>query len=153
MTYSKLYSMYLLSLQRCEHVCNVSRKTPFSVCDFFHPSIHPFSYLSIQLCRSPRQGTKRRQKLLEQITAGLSDTHRHEMEHLTEGAIDLIGQLLQPNPSERIQLSEVMAHPWPTKERTHPLVPYRSPPQDPGLQKMVSSTVSTFCPINYFILH
>ena len=33
--------------------------------------------------RSPRQGTKRRQKLLEQIAAGLSDNHFKEMFHLT----------------------------------------------------------------------
>ena len=33
--------------------------------------------------RSPRQGTKKRQKLLEQISAGITEHHEKEMEHLS----------------------------------------------------------------------
>ena len=43
--------------------------------------------------RSPRQGTKKRQKLLEQIQAGLSEGHEKEMVHVTREGQDLIGKL------------------------------------------------------------
>lgn len=33
--------------------------------------------------RSPRQGTKKRQKLLEQISSGITEHHEKEMEHLS----------------------------------------------------------------------
>ena len=54
-----------LFLQWCQHVCN-GGKLPF---------------------RSPRQGTKKRQKLLEQITAGITENHENEMSHLSQGKI------------------------------------------------------------------
>ena len=47
--------------------------------------------------RSPRQGTKKRQKLLEQIQAGLSEGHEKEMSHLTREARDLIGTTVGPS--------------------------------------------------------
>ena len=94
---------------------------------------HVFSW-----SRSPRQGTKRRQKLLEQISSGLTETHHKEMEHLTGGAIDLIGRLLQPNAKKRAQLFEVMGHPWITKDGLNPLEPYRSEGNDQAVQAAVS---------------
>ena len=44
--------------------------------------------------RSPRQGTKKRQKLLEQIQAGVTDAHKKEMAHVTDEGQDLIGRCL-----------------------------------------------------------
>ena len=41
--------------------------------------------------RSPRQGTKKRQKLLEQIQAGLTDSREKDMSHVTMEGRDLIG--------------------------------------------------------------
>lgn len=35
--------------------------------------------------RSPRQGGKKRQKLLEQISAGITEYHEREMQHLSTG--------------------------------------------------------------------
>lgn len=35
--------------------------------------------------RSPRQGTKKRQKLLEQITGGITEAHEKEMAHVSTG--------------------------------------------------------------------
>ena len=90
--------------------------------------------------RSPRQGTKRRQKLLEQITSGISDSHEKEMAHLSPGARDLIGRLLQPDPFKRIMLDEVMNHPWVTKDGTHALSPYRHASADAATQAAVSMT-------------
>ena len=90
--------------------------------------------------RSPRQGTKRRQKLLEQITNGISESHEKEMVHLSPGARDLIGRLLQPSPRKRTTLEEIMNHPWVTKEGTHPLTPYRQPSIDAGTQAAVSNS-------------
>ena len=90
--------------------------------------------------RSPRQGTKRRQKLLEQITNGISESHEKEMAHLSSGARDLIGRLLQPSPRKRATLEGIMNHPWVTKEGTHPLTPYRQPSIDAGTQAAVSNS-------------
>lgn len=88
--------------------------------------------------RSPRQGARRRQKLLEQITNGISESHEKEMAHLSHGARDLIGRLLQPDPRKRATLEEVMTHPWITKEGTHLLSPYRQALPDSGTQAAVS---------------
>ena len=44
--------------------------------------------------RSPRQGTKKRQKLLEQIQGGVTDAHIKEMAHVTHEGQDLIGGCL-----------------------------------------------------------
>ena len=88
--------------------------------------------------RSPRQGTRRRQKLLEQITNGISESHEKEMAHLSLGAKDLIGRLLQPDPRKRTTLEGIMNHPWVTKEGTHPLSPYKQPIVDAGTQAAVS---------------
>ena len=88
--------------------------------------------------RSPRQGTKRRQKLLEQITNGISESHEKEMAHLSPGAKDLIGRLLQPDPRKRTTLEGIMTHLWVTKEGTHPLSPYKQPTVDAGTQAAVS---------------
>ena len=90
--------------------------------------------------RSPRQGTRRRQKLLEQITGGLSESHEKEMMHLSHGARDLIGRLLQPDPRKRTTLEEVMCHPWITKDGAHPLSPYKHIPPDAVTQSAVSLT-------------
>ena len=35
--------------------------------------------------RSPRQGGRKRQKLLEQISAGITEHHEKEMVHLSQG--------------------------------------------------------------------
>ncbi len=35
--------------------------------------------------RSPRQGNRKRQKLLEQISAGITENHEKEMSHLSTG--------------------------------------------------------------------
>ena len=87
--------------------------------------------------RSPRQGTKRRQKLLEQISGGLVESHEREMDHISKGAKDLIYRLLQPDPQRRTGLEEVMAHPWVTKEGTQPLHPFKYTPPDAGTQMTV----------------
>ena len=92
--------------------------------------------------RSPRQGTKRRQKLLEQITNGISESHEKEMAHLSHGARDLIGRLLQPDPRKRTTLDEVMNHPWITKDGTHLLSPYRHLPPDSGTQSSVRDYIT-----------
>lgn len=88
--------------------------------------------------RSPRQGTKRRQKLLEQITNGLSESHEKEMAHISSGARDLIGRLLQPDPRRRALLHEVMEHPWITKDGSQPLFPYQEQPTDQSTKSAVS---------------
>ena len=36
--------------------------------------------------RSPKQGNRKRQRLLEMISNGLSEAHEKEMEHLTPGS-------------------------------------------------------------------
>ncbi len=87
--------------------------------------------------RSPRQGTKRRQKLLEQITGGLTDSHEKEMGHISKGAKDLIHLLLQPDPKNRIGLDQVMLHSWATKDGTQPLHPFKYIPPDPATQIQV----------------
>ena len=69
---------------------------------------------------------------------GLSETHHKEMDHLSGGAIDLIGRLLQPNAKKRIQLYEVMGHPWITKDGLSPLEPYKPEVSDPAVQAAVS---------------
>jgi len=91
--------------------------------------------------RSPRQGTKRRQKLLEQISGGLTESHEKEMAHISAGAHDLILRLLQPDPRRRIHLEEVMLHPWITKEGTQPLQSFKYTPPDPRTQAVVSENV------------
>ena len=105
--------------------------------------------------RSPRQGTKRRQKLLEQITNGISESHEKEMAHLSPGARDLIGRLLQPDPRKRTTLEEIMSHPWVTKDGTHPLSPYKHASADAATQAAVSiswcmhiPSVASLHPIN-----
>ena len=69
---------------------------------FFYPTITLNSFLIVSSSsgvnmyamvigklpfRSPRQGTKKRQKLLEQITAGITENHENEMSHLSQGKI------------------------------------------------------------------
>lgn len=88
--------------------------------------------------RSPRQGTKRRQKLLEQISGGLAESHERELEHISKGARDLIYRLLQPDPHRRIKLDEVMMHSWITKEGTQILQPFKYTPPDAHTQMTVS---------------
>ena len=90
--------------------------------------------------RSPRQGTKRRQKLLEQISGGLSESHQREMEHITPGARDLIARLLQLDPQRRAKLSDVMSHPWITKDGTQPLYPFKYTLPDSSTQMAVRET-------------
>ena len=87
--------------------------------------------------RSPRQGTKRRQKLLEQISAGIGGTHEKEMVYISKGAKDLIYRLLQTDSQHRIKLDEVMRHPWITKEGEQPLHAFKCPPPDISTQTMV----------------
>jgi len=88
--------------------------------------------------RSPRQGTKRRQKLLEQITNGLSEYHEKEMAHISSPARDLIGRLLQPDARRRANLNEAMQHPWVTKNGEHTLIPYQEQPVDHATKVAVS---------------
>ena len=102
--------------------------------------------------RSPRQGTKRRQKLLEQITSGISESHEKEMAHLSLGARDLIGRLLQPDPRKRTTLEEVMNHPWITKDGTQSLSPYKRVPADASTQAAVSTTLAIAQYGTYFAL-
>lgn len=78
--------------------------------------------------RSPRQGTKRRQKLLEQISAGLVESHERELVHVSKEARNLIGWFLQPDSHKRIKLGEAMIHTWVTKDGSQPLTPYRYTP-------------------------
>jgi F0F1-type ATP synthase membrane subunit a len=48
--------------------------------------IHAFAYIFVLfLHRGPREGPKKRQKLLEQIAAGITDSHEAEMAHLSPG--------------------------------------------------------------------
>ena len=120
--------------------------------------------------RSPRQGTKKRQKLLEQISSGITEHHDKEMAHLSTGIIlivqyniiilsmillfsgahDLICHLLQPDSSRRATLSEVMCHTWITKDGTQLLTPYQYNPPD----QITQNTVRFFnesTPIHSFI--
>lgn len=92
--------------------------------------------------RSPRQGTKRRQKLLEQISGGLTESHDKEMAHISKAARDLIHYLLQPDPRRRIGLDEVMLHPWVTKDGMQPLQAFKYTPPDSRTQAMVGSQLS-----------
>lgn len=92
--------------------------------------------------RSPRQGTKKRQKLLEQISSGLSESHEKEMSHISSTARDLVGRLLQPDPRRRIHLGEVMLHPWVTKDGSHPLHPYQEEVTDQSTKNAVSEYLS-----------
>lgn len=102
--------------------------------------MYPFPlHISVCVHRSPRQGAKRRQKLLEQISAGLTENHYKEMEHLSAGAVDLMAHLLQPNPAKRARLFETMGHPWITRDGIQPLEPYKQPAIDHSLQTAVSS--------------
>ena len=101
--------------------------------------------------RSPRQGTKRRQKLLEQITNGISESHEKEMAHLSPAARDIIGRLLQPDPRKRTTLEEVMHHPWITKEGTQPLSPYKHAPADASTQAAVS--IDPRPHVQHYLLH
>ncbi len=89
--------------------------------------------------RSPRQGTKRRQKLLEQISGGLSESHERELEHVSSGARDLIYRLLQPDSQHRVKLDEVMVHPWITKEGTQALHPFKYTSPDATTQMTVGN--------------
>ena len=112
--------------------------------------------------RSPRQGGRKRQKLLEQISAGITEHHEKEMVHLSQGkrqvlvafvliqiyiflqcaligAQDLICLLLQPDSTRRILLEEVMHHLWVTKDGTQPLKQYENVPPDPITQETVRS--------------
>lgn len=93
--------------------------------------------------RSPRHGTRRRQRLLEQITAGLSESHEKEMAHLSPGATDLLCKLLQPDPRKRITLDVAMQHLWITKDGTHPLHPHKHIPPDAATQTGVSVCFSS----------
>eukprot|EP00731_Ephydatia_muelleri_P038510 Em0786g9a len=93
--------------------------------------------------RSPRQGAKRRQKLLDQITAGLVDIHEKEMCELTSEARHLISQLLQPDAQQRVSLEAVMSHPWVTKGGAQPLQPYLHTPPDIATQQAVVELMST----------
>ena len=88
--------------------------------------------------RSPRQGTKRRQKLLEQISAGLVESHERELVHVSKEARNLIGWFLQPDSHKRIKLGEAMIHTWVTKDGSQPLTPYRYTPPDAITQHVVS---------------
>ena len=88
--------------------------------------------------RSPRQGTKRRQKLLEQISGGLTESHEKEMGHISNGAKELIHLLLQPDPRRRTGLDEVMVQSWITKDGTQPLYPFKYTPPDTATQMTVS---------------
>ena len=113
-------------------------KSLYISCYFRYRGVNMYAMLVGKLpFRSPRQGNKRRQKLLEQISAGLTDNHEREMEHISKGARDLIQRLLQPDPHKRTGLDEVMLHPWITKEGTQPLVPFKYVPPDAGTQMKV----------------
>lgn len=98
--------------------------------------------------RSPRQGTKRRQKLLEQISGGLTESHEREMDHITEGARDLIYRLLQPDPQRRTGLEEVMLHPWITKEGSQALHPFKYTPPDSTTQMTVRISFNNNSPVS-----
>ena len=44
--------------------------------------------------RSPRQGTRKRQKLLEQIQSGLTEDREKDMSHVTSEGRDLLGRVV-----------------------------------------------------------
>ena len=88
--------------------------------------------------RSPRHGTKRRQRLLEQISAGLSETHEKEMAFLSPGAKDLLHRFLQPDPHKRVNLDAAMQHLWITNDGKQLMSPYKYTPPDAATQHRVS---------------
>ncbi|XP_062506796.1 MAP/microtubule affinity-regulating kinase 4-like [Corticium candelabrum] len=93
--------------------------------------------------RGPRERHNKRQKLLEQIAAGISDSQELEMSLLSPACVDLIRHLLQVKPSQRITLLEVMDHPWITKHGLYLLHPYKPLPQDQEAHKKIIQLIST----------
>eukprot|EP00800_Vazella_pourtalesii_P001267 TRINITY_DN1108_c1_g1_i1.p1 TRINITY_DN1108_c1_g1~~TRINITY_DN1108_c1_g1_i1.p1 ORF type:complete len:914 (-),score=246.16 TRINITY_DN1108_c1_g1_i1:36-2777(-) len=91
--------------------------------------------------RSPKQGNRKRQRLLEMISNGLSEAHEKEMQHLTPACIDMIKMLLQPDIDCRANLDDIMVHPWVTKNGHYPLLPYKPLPPDPSVKQAVLDLV------------
>ena len=100
--------------------------------------------------RSPRHGTKRRQRLLEQIAAGLSETHEKEMAFLSPGAKDLLHRFLQPDPHKRVKLDAVMQHLWITNDGKQLMSPYKYTPPDAATQHRVSVCVVTIAIVTLY---
>lgn len=127
-------------------LATVWHQSYYNFCVFFYfRGVNMYAMLVGKLpFRSPRQGTKRRQKLLEQISGGLTESHDNEMAHISKGARDLVYKLLQPDPRRRIGLDEVMFHPWVTKEGAQSLHPFKSTPPDAATQSAVRKLYS-FC--------
>ena len=139
--YVQLFYTYIL-IYTLTHAC-----THTLIHTYTHTHIHTHSGVNMYAMlvgklpfRSPRQGSKRRQKLLEQISAGLADNHEKEMAHVSEIGRDLIARLLQPDPRRRVRLDHTMKHPWITKDGAQPLQPYRQPQPDPHTQHTVSQS-------------
>ena len=54
--------------------------------------------------------------LFRSIKAGAYDFPSDEWDHVSDEAKDLIEKMLVVNPSERMDISDIMKHPWMTKE-------------------------------------
>jgi len=49
--------------------------------------------------------------------------------------------LIEPNPQLRIPMSEVIGHPWVTKNGKAPFATYTAPPRNKMLRNQVNTTV------------
>ena len=56
---------------------------------------------------------------------------------------NLLHQLIEPNPQLRIPLSEVICHPWVTKNGKAPFATYTAPPRNKMLRNQVNTFVHT----------
>ena len=134
--------MHLLPLPTLSHPSpTFSHMSPhiFTIHTPSHRGVNMYAMLLGKLpFRSPRHGTKRRQRLLEQIAAGLSESHEKEMSFLSPGAKDLLHRFLQPDPQKRVTLDTVMHHLWITNDGKQLMSPYKYTPPDAATQHRVS---------------
>lgn len=68
---------------------------------------------------SPRDGQatsdERRRRLMAQINRGLTEVQERVIVNLSPEYKSLLGRLLTPAPHKRINMSELIQHPWLTK--------------------------------------
>ncbi len=72
--------------------------------------------LYILLCGYPPFYDDNNAALFRSIKAGAYDFPSDEWDHVSDEAKDLIDKMLVVNPSERMDISDIMKHPWMTKE-------------------------------------